>query len=143
VALLRQWITNDLAHRPFHSFTDWQRAWFGTNTVPEAAAAADPDADGSSNYSEYVTGRHPMNGLDPYRIHIEQTAGGRQILFERVANRGSVVEYTTDLLRPDSWQPLDVPDNRFLIPAGDSIAVVEDPDRETPVKFYRVRVFEP
>ena len=141
IQLLTAWITNDLPH--YQSFADWQLARFGSTNAPAAAPDADPDADGASNYLEYLTGHDPLLAGDAWNFSIRATSDRIQIVFPRIANRGFGVQWTTNLFDPTSWQPLDVPGNEPFFLANTTQAVVEDTFTNSAMKFYRVRVFEP
>ena len=100
------------------------------------------DNDGAQNYLEYLVGSDPRVASERWQIGIRSAGNGAQILFRQIANRGFEVQWTTDLFDPNSWRALDVPDNRPFFSATSHEAVVEDPTRDAPTKFYRVRVFE-
>lgn len=95
------------------------------------------------NFLEYLTGTDSLSARDRWTISWRHTERGVAIHFPRIARRGFEVEWTTHLADSTSWQSLDVPDNRPFFPAVTREAVVEDTDNLTPVKFYRVRVYEP
>jgi glucose/arabinose dehydrogenase len=140
VQLLTDWIQGD-SHR-FESFADWQSEQFDNPAAPEAAATADPDRDGAPNYLEFLVGTSPLLNLNPWRITISASGETVRIRFPRIANRGFEVQVTTNLADPDSWHPLDVPDNApfFFATSGD--AIVEDTAGNASARYYRVRVFE-
>jgi uncharacterized repeat protein (TIGR03806 family) len=139
VQLLTDWVNTDAL--TFQSFSDWQVAQFGDPLLPQAAADADPDGDGASNYLEFLVDTDPHNGSDGWRITAQPGNGTAQIHFRQAARRGFEVQTTTTVDDPTSWVPLDVPSNRPFFSATNFEAVVEDPIVQAP-KFYRVRVYE-
>jgi hypothetical protein len=138
--LLELWITNDLAG--WQSFASWQTAHFSSVEIPEAAADADPDQDGVPNWVEYLTSTDPADSNEAWRPAIERATDGIRLRYEHLANRGVFIEATTDLLTPESWEPLDVEQNEFVIPAEPFTGELILPASET-AKFYRIRLIEP
>ena len=141
IDLFTDWITNDLAH--YQSFPDWQMARFGSTNIPQAAAEADADGDGASNFLEYLTGRDPWQAADAWRISVRPSNNVVQVLFHRSPNAGFEVQSTTNLVASNSWKALDVPANQPFFSATEGEAVLEDAVAAGSTKFYRVRVFEP
>jgi hypothetical protein len=95
------------------------------------------------NYLEYLTDRDPVQPGEGWRIDLRRAENAVQILFPRIANRGFEVQWSTNLLTPGAWQPLDVPGNRPIFSPKNHPGVVEDHATNAPLKFYRVRVYEP
>src|SRR6185295_2995556 len=111
--------------------------------APAALPDADSDADGASNYLEYLTGGNPLATGDSWKVSIHRTGGAAQISFPQIANRGFELQFSYDLAPPIAWEPLDVSGNRLFFPVTNTTTVVEDSVTNAPAKFYRVRVFEP
>jgi glucose/arabinose dehydrogenase len=139
-ALLAWWITNDLAG--WQSFASWQTTHFASTEIPEAAADADPDKDGVPNWIEYLTSTDPTLSSEAWKATIQRETEGIQLRYQHLANRRVVLEATNDLLAPESWQPLDVEQNEFVIPAEPFPVELGCPVSET-AKFYRIRVIAP
>jgi uncharacterized repeat protein (TIGR03806 family) len=141
IALLSAWITNDLPS--YQTFADWQVANFGSTNARDALAEADPDADGASNYLEYLTGTDPLQSASFWSIGIQYPGTVPQISFPHLANRAFEVQVTTNILDPSSWIPLDLPGNEPFFPSSTRPGVVDDVLPSTANRFYRVRVFTP
>ncbi len=140
VTLLAAWITNELPANL--SFAAWQSNYFGATNAPNAAAQADPDADGARNYLEFLTHTDPTNSLDAWKISIALSNGSAQIVFPQIANRGFEVQNAPNL-NAGSWSPLNVPANAPFFSISNRMGIVADVLPATTNKFYRVRVFEP
>ena len=136
IELLSDWITNGTAQ--YQSYVDWQMANFGSTNAPNAAPGADADDDGAINQLEYLTGTNPMLAGDGWGIRLMLAEAQAEIQFPRIANRGFEVQWTINLADPNSWQPLDVPDNEPLFSATNSTGTVPDQLINVPGKFYRV-----
>ena len=141
IALVTEWITDGL--QGYRTFAEWQQEKFGSTAAPEAALDADPDADGASNWAEYLTGTDPQSSADRWKVAIRPTATGVALSFRRIANRGFEVQWTTNLASPTAWQPLDLPGNRPFFSADDRSALIDDLTADSASKYYRVRIFEP
>jgi hypothetical protein len=140
VTLLAAWITNELPANL--SFAAWQSNYFGATNAPDAAAQADPDADGARNYLEFLTHTDPTNSLDAWKISIALSNGSAQIVFPQIANRGFEVQNAPNL-SAGSWSPLNVPANAPFFSISNRTDIVADVLPAATNKFYRVRVFEP
>ena len=115
-------------------FLDWQMAWFGSTTAPEAQAAADPDGDGQANDWEFQAGTDPKDGSSRFAATIERTTGGFLLAWPSVPGATYAVEGATDPAGP--WAPL------ATVPAAASPSQSTshlDPGGPA-VRFYRVRI---
>jgi len=141
ISLVSRWITNDLPS--YHCFAEWQLLLFGETNSPLAMAAADPDTDGANNQLEWLTGTSPLlvNDVSP---GLSVGLAGSSVLFTypRVANRGFDLQSTTDFAG-NTWQSLDVIENRPFFSASNTVVTVPDLMTNAAVKFYRLRVYEP
>lgn len=140
INLVAAWITNGLAG--YQSFADWQTHYFGSTNAPDAAATADSDTDNASNYLEYLTETDPTNSAAFWTIGIARSESDVFVTFTQIANRAFEVEYTTNIVPPVAWSPLDSPDNAPFFSVTNALKTVKD----TPVRderYYRVKVSEP
>lgn len=83
----------------------WQVLHFGTNNL-DAAAAADSDHDGQTNYFEYVAGTLPTNPLSFFTMRIEKdsfTNQARIVMDPTYGNRSYWLLGNTNLVT-GSWQ---------------------------------------
>ena len=141
IELISAWITNGLAG--YQSFADWQTNYFGSINAPEAAASADADQDGAVNYLEFLTGTNPKMAGDAWGIGIRRNGGLVELFYPRIANRGFEVQFTTDLNNANSWQPLDVAENKPWFSATNGPASIPILLNNSATMFYRVKVSEP
>ncbi len=140
VRLLSDWIAQETPG--FRTFADWQAERFVDPQAPEAAPAADPDDDLSSNYLEFLLGANPLEASPPFLMALERVGATVRLRFPQAALRGYEVQTTTDLSAPESWSPLDVPANRPFFAAAPFEHSIEDTLSDGPPKYYRVRIFE-
>ncbi len=141
VAMLAAWISGSMTNA--RSYADWQAAFFGSTNADGSLPGDDPDLDGTPNQLEHATGRDPTNDASAWSLG-EWTLGGTPVVtFEAVANRGFLVEVTTNLLEGD-WSVVDAPENRPLFRAEDTAVTVSDPTATNEAaRAYRVRVLMP
>ncbi len=137
--LLTDWLTVSLPLR--QSFAQWQQTNFGSTTAPEAQVNADPDSDGSSNSTEYLTGSSPNAPTPPIQSGVMMSAiGGNFMLqFQHLANRSCMIETTTDF---ESWSLWNVPGNAPLFPATDTLRTLVGP-MDVPNRYFRLKFSQP
>ena len=139
INLLTAWIGTDLTNRL--TFPQWQLAYFGSTNAANAQPAADPDADGASNYYEYLTQTSPLTNVPPpWGIGISRSGTNVNILFPRLANRGFVVETSETL---GNWSPWNVPGNVLWFSASNFSDAITGPLTTSTNHFFRVKVYEP
>jgi hypothetical protein len=141
IQLLSEWITNSLPE--YLSFSEWQVANFESTNAPAAQSNIDADLDGNHNGLEYLTGTDPNLASERWpNVDIKVSANQVDVRYERVANRGFEVQWSTNIEHP-IWQPLDVPANAPVFSATNQPASVPHDTGTVLQKIYRVRVFEP
>jgi glucose/arabinose dehydrogenase/mono/diheme cytochrome c family protein len=138
IQLLTDWITQSLPQR--QSFADWQIANFGSTSNPDAAANADADHDGHTNYEEFLAYTNP-NSLASAPPSAKVIFNNWQLEFDftQPANRAAVIETSFDLTNWSLWNvagnspmyPASATPRTFAIPAGN--------DHE----FFRLRLSGP
>ncbi len=110
IALLAQWIDTFDTNRV--SFSAWQIANFGSTNAPNGLAADDPDADGASNFHEYLLGTGPLlvntNADLAISVSVENLA---TISFAPSVNAIAQVMTSTNLF---DWGLWNVPGNSGL-----------------------------
>jgi len=142
VALFTRWISNQLPG--YRTFPQWQSNYFGSTNLPAALAAADPDNDRASNFAEYLTGTHPLNGTDVWRIGAQQGGGSAQLTYPGLSNRGIELQWAAHPMVPGAWQFLDAAGNRPIMASSTGIVRVPVSLTSTSVvRFFRARVYEP
>jgi uncharacterized repeat protein (TIGR03806 family) len=139
VNLVTAWIASLAGYQ---TFAQWQVAQFGSTTAPLTGPEEDYDGDGLANFAEYLLGTSPQNPASTWNLQLTVDGGGASIQFPQIANRGFEVQYTTNLLPPRVWLPLDTPGNRPQFSGTGSQATVTDTESGT-FRFYRVRILEP
>ena len=141
VALVRRWITTELTNH--QTYAQWQLTSFGSTIDPESFPEVDPDADGADNFAEYLTRTDPTNNASAWSISLHRQGTQIELAYPRLANRRIEIQWSTNLTDLNSWQFLDVPENRPFISATNGQAHLTDSITEGPGRFYRARVFEP
>ncbi len=142
IALVSRWITNDLAS--YRSFAEWQVAQFGSTNTPAAQAHADPDGDSADNWTEYLTGTAPENPNSLWRIDIDRDAAGVAVRYQIIPNRIVTIEQQSQFVFTNSWQFLDLIENRPTAPVESFIHEFFDPSAGSlRQRNYRGRVTEP
>ena len=135
VELIEAWIRDDLAN--YKTFENWIAGF----DIANKERTGDPDADGASNYLEYLVGTDPGNDGDGFRISITHDEGKGTITFPQKANRGYEVSAAARI--GAGWRTLDFPANNPFFSATNRTGSVDfllHPDQNA---FMRVRVFEP
>jgi hypothetical protein len=138
--LIATWI---LSLTNYQFFTNWQMAILGSTNCVKCGADKDYDGDGVANYLEFLTRTDPLNANNYWTIAAGKTSGSAQIIYPQSANRGFEIQFTTNIISPRIWTPLDVPDNRPFFSVTNRTGIVNDPLGGDNNRIYRVRVFEP
>jgi len=136
-ALITDWINSDLPAR--QSFAQWQTAHFGSTSVPEAQAAADPDDDAQDNDLEFLLGNHPLLSSAPYLPIVSPAGGGFSLTFDHPSNRSVLIETSTNLV---DWSLWNIPGNAPVFPSTSQQATVIGPI-DLPGRFFRLRLSMP
>ncbi|MBI3415310.1 MAG: PQQ-dependent sugar dehydrogenase [Verrucomicrobia bacterium] len=138
VDLIGQFTLDEL--RDPQSFYNWQIDNFGDPALPKAAADADPDGDGASNYLEYLAFSDPNSSTNGWSVGFQKVNSLTRITLPPIPARNLVVEWTTNLFAPASWQPLASQSERTFCPDGDPGVSIEDPNADGHQKYYRLRI---
>lgn len=141
ISLLTEWIAGDLAG--YQTFAEWQTNFFGSSSLPSAAANADPDNDATSNYLEYLLSLNPTNSTDGWKPAIQTANDTATISFLQVSNRGFELQFATNLNHPVTWMRLDDPGNQVNFSSSTHTNAFHDAVDNNGHRFYRFRVFEP
>lgn len=136
VELLNAWTTWDLP--AYESFAEWQTRFLESST--KINAEADPDGDGSSNYSEFINLTNPNASSDFWKVSVQKRDGSTVLSFVQPANRGCILE-AKDSLDGD-WNPSNSPDNLLVFPKFSTNRNILDPV-STKTRYYRVRMISP
>lgn len=134
-----QWVDWHIGFRVVRRPTDYE-AWAlgeGLNPLGEnGGAAADYDGDGFSNEAERLTGTQPTNAASFFRATgVGPVSDQVPVAYWGVSGRVYVVEGTTNLLQPNSWQTLAAATNTQTGAGEVSIGGAE------PWRYFRVRAW--
>ena len=140
IVLLSRWITNDLA--TYQSFGQWQSNHFGSTTLPNALAGADPDLDRGSNMQEYLAGKDPNDPASYWPIHASHSDGSLLLSYERIPNRGIELQWSLDVTNT-VWTFLDDSNNRPFFSQTSGVTRVTVPATNNASVFFRGRIYEP
>lgn len=138
VDLIGQFVLDELINPQLYFY--WQVDNFIDAALPEAAPNADPDADGASNYLEYLAFSNPLSPENGWNVGFEKMGSVTRITLPPIPARNLAVEWTTNLFDPASWQPLASQDKRTYCPGGRPEVLIEDPDADGHQKYYRLRI---
>jgi hypothetical protein len=124
---------------PPDPYRDFISVYFAPGSpTSQTSESADPDADGLTNYQEFILGSNPSAPDSHNPSGLSASLSGEQfsISFNTMEGRIYTVEYTENLSAQTSWTPLA---NQPI--AGDgSRKTVLDPVENSRRKFYRVNV---
>ena len=115
----------------------WRAKYFGgagTTTNSTSCAAADPDTDGSSNYSEYVADTNPTNALSYFHIESISNAPNLTVSFTSSASRVYTL-YSRTNLTSGTWT--NIPTQTDISGSG-GMDTLADPSPADAERFYRL-----
>lgn len=112
----------------------WRLRWFGSVSNVLSTASLDPDADGHSNYAEYVAGTNPMDGISHLNVTCQSGAPRSALTWPSVFGKQYSVECSSTLFG-GSWSVI----GTNLSGTGQSIQFA-DPNPDSGIRFYRVKV---
>lgn len=124
VALLQQWIAA-LPSRP--SYDEWRQEQLGAGAPSDPDLQRDEDADGASDYLEFLSGSDPRRPGDGWGLRLEPDPSARpgsdrgpyRLRFVHPANTRIQLEATTDLGR-GAWEPWAPPGTDLDVPTEDT-----------------------
>ncbi|MGJ8696585.1 MAG: PQQ-dependent sugar dehydrogenase [Verrucomicrobiaceae bacterium] len=109
IQLLTDWILQEAtSETTYHA---WRIARFGNDTSPQGEPTADPDADGASNQTEWLTLTNPTDPSDLLTTTILQNSSNIEIDLPPFSNRSLIIQRSTDL---SNWQRWTAPGNNAL-----------------------------
>ena len=86
------------------NYTEWRLSQFGSSSTPQGDPAADTDADGVSNYDEFLGMTSPLNGASVLKPGLAASEGNIAIQFPNLQGRLTKVLTSTDLTNWSTWQ---------------------------------------
>lgn len=138
IQLLTDWINQFLPQR--QSFADWQIQHFGSTSNPLGAPDVDADADGQTNYLEFLNYTNPNNSSSVQSSPaLEYNGQSLELTFIQPANRSAVVETSLDL---QNWAPWDIEGNGVMYPTQAmqrTLTISGAPAQQ----FFRLRLSSP
>jgi len=99
---------------------DWQRQYFGSNTLSWTNGASDPDGDGASNIKELLAGTNPQDGNSVLRARVERVKEGKVLSWNTQPGLVYQVQVSKEL---GIWTMLGEP--RFAAGRVDSVNLPE------------------
>lgn len=135
VALVTGWILDALPSR--QTYNDWRLVQFGETNSPSSAPDSDFDADGHSNYYEFLTGSLPLDPQDVPLAQLSFAGTNVSVGLQLPANRSAQTETSTNL---GSWILWDVPGNAGLPTPGGPFIL--DGPQAGPEQFFRWKLRE-
>ena len=135
VDLLIAWIQNELPNR--QSYSDWRATKFLSESSPQGEAEADPDADGVTNYTEFLVGTDPLAGTSLPCPTLSVVEPQVSFSMHLPPNRSVIIEHSENLLQ---WQPWNIPGNQGL-PSFGGTQTLSGP-KPGDASFFRAKVRE-
>ena len=135
IALVANWITQSLPTR--QTYAQWRLAQFGSSTSAAGDPAFDADADGRSNYDEFLASTNPRNSASFLLPQITAAGPNLTLGFNVPANRSFQIETSADLA---TWSLWNVPGNQGLPQPGGAVSITAP--GAGPQQFFRLRLWE-
>lgn len=139
IELLRRWIEEEAPE--IRTYEQWSESMF-SQSGPDMAPDADPDLDGSTNYSEFVLGSDPRDASSAFAPQFSRVPHGYQLSFNLPANTSFRVWENTDNLQGE-WALLDLPDARLEFPPEPEQYEVFIPSNPDGRRFFFVEPVAP
>jgi len=120
----------------------WRRQYFGgsgTTTNAISCASCDADADGVSNYNEYIADTNPTNTLSHFKIQSVTNLAGLKVFYQSSSSRKYSLCYTTNLTS-GVWNSISSQTN---IPGSGGVDSLSDTAPGDAHRFYRISVRVP
>jgi uncharacterized repeat protein (TIGR03806 family) len=135
VQLVMDWINASAGRQ---TYAEWRFAHFGSSSSPEGDPAFDADADGVSNYDEFLGLTLPLAGNSRAQPAVGLGSANMTVQFPNLPGRLSWIESSTNLL---NWSLWNVPGNNGQpLPSGATRSFTAPID--APMRFFRLRVQE-
>lgn len=140
IDLLRRWITQSLPGRSFYD--EWKSENLEGLKPEWTRPQSDPDADGASNYFEFLTGSNPTSTHDAFQMQVIPSQQGNHITFIQAPNHYYEVQYSSNLGGNVAWKPLNTVKNRPRSFQFETFRTIFDPEKSSDTRFYRVVITE-
>lgn len=135
IQVVTDWINQSVTRS---TYNDWRIANFGNGTSADGAQNFDADADGQSNFLEWLAGTSPLSGNAFFHPGVSAGGGNVSITFPNLQGRLIQVHTSTDLI---NWSLWNAPNNNGLpSPTGATRTLVAPID--LPQRFFRLDIRE-
>ena len=117
----------------------WRLQYFGSLDSAQAAANADPDRDGVSNYNEYLAGTNPNEVVSALRIRLsasKSVSGQWALLWDSTTEKQYSVETSTSL-SGGVWTAVST---QPVLGNGSEVGITLPMDSTIGPRFFRVRL---
>ena len=136
IQLLTDWINQEVSE--IDNYAAWRVVHFGNGTSPEGAPSEDADRDGVTNEDEWIALTDPNDPSDFLAAAVSRSGGDIEIPIPGRANRGVIVQRSTDLLDWSLWDAL----GNDGVPRNPATSHSLSAPADGPSEFFRLYIEE-